>query len=146
MHILKRLAVPVMRVVLFAALLGGCATASLRRLPPVLGEVESCAEIVREMEATNKFCARTRFSSLLVRPTPHGNWDEVYAAWESLTVRRQALDEAFAEQSCLLERPRWQCPKPCSKYEDGKVWFWGLDAEDPCIVTGVIWRRDLAEP
>ncbi len=146
MRILKRLAVSVTPVILLAALLGGCATAALRGLPPALGEIESCPEVVREMKRTNTFCARSRLRSLLVRPTPRGNWDEVYAAWESVTFRRQALEETFAEQSCPLEKPEWECPKPCYKYDDGKVWFWGLDAEDACIITCETRRRDLAEP
>ena len=148
MCILKTPAVAVMLVMLLSALPGGCATMSLKKLPPVLGEVESCAEIVREMEATNTFCTRSKLRSRLVGgdATRKRNWPRVYAAWESVTVRRQALEDVFAERSCGLPKPSWgACVKPCYGFQSGH--FWGLDAEDPCFVLcDGFRRRDIAEP
>lgn len=122
-------------VAVFATVLSGCVSPSLGAMRP-LGKLESCADIVREMERANTFCARSDLRALVLDGTQRRDWNEVHAAWEAVTLRRRALEEAFGERSCAADRPAWICPKPC----------WGVvDPVDPCIVLCERRRRDAPD-
>lgn len=74
---LRQLLLPAIAVAALAALLNGCASVALRGVPPSLGEVESCAQIVREMERTNHFCERSNLRSWVVGlRTRHRDWHQ----------------------------------------------------------------------
>lgn len=118
------------------AALGGCAPALMGLRPP--SELESCADILREIERTNRICQRSNLRERVLGPTRRA-WPETFAEWEAVVLRRQALEMAFAERSCALARPEWVCPKPCYEGND----FWGLDIDDSCIVLCETKRRDL---
>ena len=133
---------PIAAIAVFAALLSGCSTPSLGRMQPYLGEVETCQDIAREMELTNRFCDHARQNSdydkgsdvastlILGVSTQMDEVQELHAAWKSAIVRRHGLEVAFEELSCSVEKPAWSCPKPCG---NNRFFRW-LDAdEESCV-------------
>ena len=129
-------------VVVSAGVLSGCSTPSLGRMQPYLGEVESCADIAREMAFTNKFCEHARENAdydkgsdvasalLLGASTQADEIQELHSAWKSAIVRRHGLETAFAERSCSIEKPAWTCPKPCGS---NRFFRWVDADEESCV-------------
>ena len=134
--------VPIAATTVLAALLSGCSTPSLGRMQPYLGEVESCEDIAREMELTNRFCDHARQNSdydrgsdvasslILGASTQMDEVRELHDAWKSAIVRRHGLEMAFDERSCSVAKPAWRCPKPCG---NNRFFRW-LDADpESCV-------------
>ncbi len=124
----------------------GCSTPSLGRLPPYLGEVQGCPELVAEMELTNKFCDYAREHSDYSKGmavveagltavgggvAQGGELQELHQAWKTAVVRRHGLEKAHAEQSCANDKPEWSCPRPCGA---GASFFRWPDADaESCV-------------
>ena len=125
-----------------AIVLSGCSTPSLGRMQPFLGEVDACADFVREMELTNKFCDHARENAdydkgsdvastlILGASTQMDEVEELHSAWKSAIVRRHGLETAFAEQSCSIAKPEWRCPRPCG---NNRFFRWPDADPESCV-------------